>query len=98
VDHRLRMKQMDWHEIHTQYIKRWERREKQLLQDGPPHDPHAFNEYLRWLHRSTRVQVRQACKEGELPTDFEDDIIADEYEEATMRETQPQRAPFRDMW
>jgi hypothetical protein len=44
------------------------------------------------------VQVRQAYKGGELPADSEDDIIADEYEEATMRETQPQRAPFRDTW
>jgi hypothetical protein len=38
--------------------------------------------------------VRQAYKGGELPTDSEDDIIADEYEEATMCETQPQRAPL----
>jgi hypothetical protein len=35
---------------------------------------------------------------GELPADSEDDIVADEYEEATMREMQPQRAPFRDTW
>jgi hypothetical protein len=42
--------------------------------------------------------VRQAYKGGELPANSEDDIIADEYEEATMHETQPQRALFRDMW
>jgi hypothetical protein len=95
VDRRLRMKQKDWREIHAQYIERWERREKQPLQDGPPHDPHAFNEYLRWLHKSTRVQVRQAYKGGELPADSEDDIVADKYEEATMREMQPQRAPLQ---
>jgi hypothetical protein len=28
-------------------------------------------------------------KGGELPADSEDDIVADEYEEVTMRETQP---------
>jgi hypothetical protein len=33
------------------------------------------------------VQVRQAYKGGELPVDSEDDIVADEYEEATMHET-----------
>jgi hypothetical protein len=49
------MKQKDWREIHAQYIERWERKEKQPLQDALPHDPHTFNEYLRWLHRSTRV-------------------------------------------
>jgi hypothetical protein len=47
VDRKLRMKQKDWREIHTQYIERWERREKQQLPDGPPHDQHAFNKYLR---------------------------------------------------
>jgi hypothetical protein len=67
VDHRLRIKQKDWREIHTQYIERWERREKQPLQDGLPHDPHAFNEYLRWLHRSTHVQVRQVYKGENFP-------------------------------
>jgi hypothetical protein len=41
------------------------------------------------------VQVRQAYQGGELPADSEDDIVADEYEEATMRETQPQRAPLQ---
>jgi hypothetical protein len=39
------------------------------------------------------VQVRQAYQGGELPADSEDDIVADEYEEVTMREMQPQRAP-----
>jgi hypothetical protein len=37
-------------------------------------------------------------KGGELPADSEDDIVADEYEEVTMHETQPKRAPFRDTW
>jgi hypothetical protein len=41
------------------------------------------------------VQVRQAYKGRELLTDSEDDIVTDEYEEATMRETQPQRAPLQ---
>jgi hypothetical protein len=44
------------------------------------------------------VQVRQAYQGEELPADSEDDIVADEYKEATMRETQPQRGPFRDTW
>jgi hypothetical protein len=89
------MKQKDWREIHAQYIKRWERRKKQPLQDGPPHDPHAFNEYLWWLHRSICVQARQAYPGRELPTNSEDDIVADEYAEVTMLETQPQRAPLQ---
>jgi hypothetical protein len=42
--------------------------------------------------------VRQAYKGRELPADSEVDIVADEYEEATMHKTQPQRAPFRDTW
>jgi hypothetical protein len=41
------------------------------------------------------MQVRQAYKKGELLADSEDDIITDEYEETTMRETQPQRAPLQ---
>jgi hypothetical protein len=41
------------------------------------------------------VHVRQAYKGGELPTDFEDDIVVDKYEEATMREMQPQRTPLQ---
>jgi hypothetical protein len=41
------------------------------------------------------VQVRQAYKGGELLADFEDDIITDEYEEATMHKTEPQRAPLQ---
>jgi hypothetical protein len=38
---------------------------------------------------TTRVHVRQVYKGGELPVDSEDDIVADEYEEVTMHETQP---------
>jgi hypothetical protein len=33
-----------------------------------------------------------AVQGGELPADSEDNIVTDEYEEVTMRETQPQRA------
>jgi protocatechuate 3,4-dioxygenase beta subunit len=44
------------------------------------------------------VQVWQAYKEGEYPADSEDDVVADEYEEVTMHEMQPQRAPFRNTW
>jgi hypothetical protein len=44
------------------------------------------------------VQVRQAYSGGELLADSEDDILIDEYKEVTMRETHPQRAPFRDTW
>jgi hypothetical protein len=45
----------------------------------PATRPRRLHEYLRWLHRSIRVQVKQAYKGGELLTDSEDDIVADEY-------------------
>jgi hypothetical protein len=92
------MKQKDWREIHTQYIERWERREKQPLQDGPPHDPHAFNEYLRWLHRSTRVQVRQTYKgENFPPTPRTTSSPTNMKRRLCMRRSH-REPPFRDTW
>jgi hypothetical protein len=57
-----------------------------------PHDQHAFDEYLRWLHRSTRTHIKPPYTDRTVGDDSEDDIIADVYDEATREEMQPHRA------
>jgi hypothetical protein len=59
---------------------------------GLPHDQHAFDEYLRWLHRSTHTHIKPPYTDLIVGDDSEDDVIADVYDEATREETQPQRA------
>jgi hypothetical protein len=61
---------------------------------GPPHDQYAFDEYLRWLHRSTRTHIKPPYTDRAVGDDSEDDVIADVYDEVTREETQPQRAPL----
>jgi hypothetical protein len=61
---------------------------------GPPHDQHAFDEYLWWLHRFTRTHIKPPYTDRAFGDDSEDDVIADVYDEVTREETQPQRAPL----
>ena len=81
--------------MHHGYIQDWENRQMFLIVETPPHDQHTFDEYLQWLHRSTRTHIREpfsdhAIKEDEL---YADDV-EDAYDVATRQGTQPERAPL----
>jgi hypothetical protein len=80
---------------HFEFIQQWETREKMSVTAGPPHDQHTFDEYLRWLHRSTRTHIKPPYTDHAVGDDSEDGVITDVYDEATREETQPQRAPLQ---
>ena len=80
---------------HYEFIQLWETRQWILVHADPPHDQHTFNEYLRWLHRSTRTHIKPPYTEDVIDEDSEEDVIEDVYDIATREETQPQRAPLQ---
>ena len=68
----------------------WQTRDRQPVDAGPPHDQHTFDEYLRWLHRSTRTHIKPPYTEEAIDEDDEEDV----YDVATRDDTQLQRAPL----
>jgi hypothetical protein len=58
MDRKKRFTKKDWRVMHYEFIQLRENRVWQLINAGPPHDQHTFDEYLRWLHRSTRTHIR----------------------------------------
>ena len=77
---------------HNAYIQLWQSRDLQPIDAGPRHDQHTFDEYLRWLHRSTRTHIKPPYTEEAIDEDSEDDVIEDVYDVATREDTQLQRA------
>ena len=61
---------------------------------GPPHDQRTFDEYLRWLHRSTRTHIKPPYTDAAIDEDSEEDIIEDVYDVITREDTQLERAPL----
>ena len=55
---------------------------------GSPHDQHTFDEYLRWLHRSTGTHIKSPYTEEAIDEDDEEDVIEDVYDVATRDDTQ----------
>ena len=94
-DRRKRYKTKDWRVTHNVHIHLWETREWQPVHVGPPHDQHTFNEYLRWLHRSTRTHIKPPYTEEAIDEDSEEDVIEDVYDVTTREDTQLQRAPLQ---
>ena len=80
---------------HNTYIQLWQTRDRQPVDAGPPHDQHTFNEYLRWLHRSTRTHIKPPYTEEAIDEDGEEDVIEDVYDVATRDDTQLHRAPLQ---
>jgi hypothetical protein len=101
-DRRHRYKEKDWRVTHHSFIENWENRHAQgdnILHEGrqpsDPHDQDAFNEYLRWLHRSTRVFLLQPLDAPVLDDEDHEDVAEDEFDDLTRDDTQPQRAPLQ---
>ena len=61
---------------------------------GSPYDQHTFDEYLRWLHVSTRAHIKPPYTEEAIDEDSEEDVIKDVYDVVTREDTQLQRAPL----
>ena len=80
---------------HNTHIHLWRNRERQLVHAGPSYDQHTFDEYLRWLHRSTRTHIKPSYTEEAIDEDNEEDVIEDVYDVATREDTQLQRAPLQ---
>ena len=87
-DRRKRYKTKDWRMTHNTHILLWETRERLPVHAGPPHDQHTFNEYLHWLHRSTRRHIKAPYTEEAIDEDSEEDVIKDVYDVATREDTQ----------
>ena len=94
-DRRKRYKTKDWCVTHNAYIQLWQTRERQPVHVGPPHDQHTFDEYLRWLHRSTRTHIKPPYTDVAIDEDSEEDVIEDVYDVTTREDTQLQRAPLQ---
>ena len=77
---------------HNAYIQLWQTRDRQPVDAGPPHDQHTFDEYLWWLHMSTRTHIKPPYTKEAID---EDDVIEDVYYVATRDDTQLQRAPLK---
>ena len=80
---------------HNAHIHLWQNREWQPVHVGPPHDQHTFDEYLRWLHRSTRTHIKPPYTDVVIDEDSEEDVIEDVYDVTTREDTQLQRALFQ---
>jgi hypothetical protein len=74
---------------HREFIQVWQERERHPVNEGPPHNQHTFDEYLRWLHRSTRTHIKPSYTEDAIDEDSEEDVIEDVYDIATREKTQP---------
>ena len=94
-DRRKRYKTKDWRVTHSSYIHLWQTRVPHAVLAGPPHDQHTFDEYLRWLHRSTRTHVKPPYTDVVIDEDSEEDVIEDVYDVTTREDTQLQRAPLQ---
>ena len=77
-------------DIHLRQNREW-----QPVHAGPPHDQHTFDEYMRWLHRSTRTHIKPPYIDEAIGEDSEEDVIKDVYDVATREDTQLQRAPLQ---
>ena len=76
---------------HYEFVQLWETREQRAVDADPPHDQHTFDDYLQWLHRSTRTHIKSPYTEDAIDKDDEEDVIEDVYDIATREETQPER-------
>ena len=90
-----RYKTKDWRMTHNAHIHLWQNRVRHPVHAGPLHDQHTFDEYLWWLHRSTRTHIRPPYTEEVIDEDDEEDVIKDVYDVATRDDTQLQRAPLQ---
>ena len=91
-DSRRRYKTNDWRVTHNAHIQN---RERQPVHAGPPHDQHTFDEYLRWLHKSTRTHIKPPYTDVAIDDDSEEDVIEDVYDVTTREDTQLERAPLQ---
>ena len=73
---------------HNTYIQLWQTRDRQPIDAGSPHDQHTFDEYLRWLHRSTKTYIKPPYTEEVIDEDDEEDVLEDVYDVATRDNTQ----------
>ena len=80
---------------HYEFIQLWETRQPIPVHADLPHDQHTFDEYLWWLHRSTRTHIKPPYTEDAIDDNSKEDVIEDVYDIATREETQPQRAPLQ---
>jgi len=94
-DRRKRYKTKDWRVTHSPYIHLWQTRVPRAVLAGPPHDQHTFDEYLRWLHKSTKTHVKPPYTDVAIDEDLEEDVIEDVYDVTTREDTQLQRAPLQ---
>ena len=65
----------------------WENRPREDPSEGPPHDQATFDEYLRFLHRSTRTQLRPPYNQDRIEDEPADATYSDHYDTITRHET-----------
>lgn len=83
---------VDWRAEHADHVLSWTNRYQQDVDDGEPYDQGVFDQYLQWLHRSTRLHIKPPYYEATAEDESDDD--EDPYDATTRASTQPDRAPL----
>jgi len=86
LDRKRQRKVKNWDKYHLQYVNEFEQCVENASESGwgrqLVHDPLAFNNYLRWLHQNTRVELcRPAYGQEILEENFLefDDLAQSQY-------------------
>jgi len=80
---------------HNKAILLWDHRECPDPTDGLPHDQRNFDQYLTWLHRSTRTHIKPLYTDQAIEDESDDGAIADVYDAIPRAVTQPERGPLQ---
>ena len=85
MDRKRQRKVKNWDRYHSKYVTEFELCVEKAKKSGwgrqLDHDPVAFNNYLRWLHENTRVEICPPAYEEEIleePTEF-DELAQSQY-------------------
>ena len=72
---------------HNSRIHLWQNRVRHPVHAGPLHDQHTFDEYLQWLHRSMRIDIKPPYTDMAIDEGSEEDVIEDVYDITTREDT-----------
>ena len=94
ISRKKRFSGNNWLTKHAQYVHEWEHRARREPTNGPAYTASEYREYLKWLHRSTRIRVHPPLTNA--PIDEGDSDADDPYDEITRQGSFPERAPLQN--
>lgn len=86
---------MDWAARHHQYLQSWENRVHVDPDTLDPYDQAAYDEYLRWVHRSLRIHIRPPYCDDPLDDEIDEEDTVHDHDVSTRLGNQPERAPIQ---